>query len=285
MQNTIKNSIEISGISLHSGSSNRIILNPSPVNTGIIFIRKDVNNQDNILYASHYNAIPANLCTSIKNKLGVTINTIEHLMAALWAFDVDNISIDIYGDEIPILDGSSKNFLETLLLAGKVSQNSKKNILQIEKKIIVEGEHNSSISIEPSEIFSIDLEIDFNHPLIGRQQIKFNGDKDEFINEFSNARTFGFKDELEYLNKNNLALGANLSNVIGLTQTDVLNDEGLRYKDEFVRHKVLDMVGDLRLASSNIKGAITAIKPSHSLTNKLINNIFANNKNYSWTDH
>lgn len=283
MQNTIKTSIEVSGISLHSGSSNSIILHPSPANTGIVFIRKDLNQENNTIFASYDNAIQANLCTSLKGKSGVTINTVEHLMAALWAFDIDNISIDIYGDEIPILDGSSKNFLEILELAGRVPQNLKKNILQIEKKITVAGDNNSVISIEPSQIFSIDLQIEFNHPLIGKQRIKFNGNKNDFINEFSNARTFGFKDELEYLNRNNLALGADLTNVIGLTKTDILNDEGLRYKDEFVRHKLLDMVGDLRLASSNIKGSITAIKPSHSLTNKLITSIFASSENYSWT--
>jgi UDP-3-O-[3-hydroxymyristoyl] N-acetylglucosamine deacetylase len=279
-QRTINNITTFSGIGIHSGVESFVTLKPAAVNSGVIFVRSDLQTNNHIV-GSYTNVIKSSLCTSISNSFGVSIKTVEHFMAALWACEIDNVVVEVHGAEMPILDGSSRDFIRIITEAETIEQNYKIHTLKILAPIVVDG-GLSSIAIEPSDEFIIDLAIDFDHPLISAQKVIFDAGPQCFIDYFANARTFGFVEELEYLNSKGLALGANLTNVIALTKDHMMNEEPLRYKDEFVRHKILDIIGDLRFGSSKILGKITTTRPSHALNNDLLRSIFSKESNYAW---
>ena len=203
-------------------------------------------------------------------------------MASIWGSDIDNLFIEIDGPEVPIMDGSSKPFVFMIDCAGIKVQNVKRKILKINREVEVFNSDTGSVNyVYPSESFQIDVDIEFSSKIIGRQQISC-GDKSQFDSEIASARTFGFIDELEFLQQKGLAKGASLDNSIGLEGDKILNHDGLRYEDEFVRHKLLDAVGDFATASRNIVGHFSCKKPGHNINNELLRKVFDNPNNYTW---
>ena len=265
-QNTIKKKVTIKGIGLHSGNSVKLNFIPAPPNTGIIFKRIDLEDQPQIK-AEVANVTSTKRSTTIGIR-DVKIKTIEHLMAALRAFDIDNILIEIDSDELPALDGSAIKYVEVLRKAGLKSQDGNKDIIKIKNNLFIKSE-NTYLGIFPADKFKINYLLKYEHPKIGTEYLEYTFDKKSFIEEIMPARTFGFAEEIEELKRNGLALGGSLDNAILLKDDKVVNK--LRFKDEFVRHKVLDLVGDLYL-NGPIIGEIIAIRSGHK-DNHRINQI------------
>ncbi len=279
IQNTLNNPIEFEGITLHKGKLSRIRILPAAPNTGIIFKRVDLKT-NNLIEANFHNVSDATLCTTITNDHGASVSTIEHLMAALYGKNVDNAIIEINNDEVPILDGSSKIFVDAIEKSGlKASENPIK-IIKILKKIEIEN-GNKKISIEPSNTsMEIDFEIEFNNPVIGKQRNSINiyeGNLDDIYN----SRTFCLYEDVEKLRSMNLAKGGSLDNAIVVKDNKVLNENGLRNKKEFVNHKILDCMGDLYLSGHKIVAKIICSQGGHKLTNQLLRKVFSDNKNFS----
>ncbi len=279
IQNTLNNPIEFEGITLHKGKLSRIRVLPAAPNTGIIFKRVDLKT-NNLIEANFHNVSDATLCTTITNDHGASVSTIEHLMAALYGKNVDNAIIEINNDEVPILDGSSKIFVDAIEKSGlKASENPIK-IIKILKKIEIEN-GNKKISIEPSNTsMEIDFEIEFNNPVIGKQRNSINiyeGNLDDIYN----SRTFCLYEDVEKLRSMNLAKGGSLDNAIVVKDNKVLNENGLRNKKEFVNHKILDCMGDLYLSGHKIVAKIICSQGGHKLTNQLLRKVFSDNKNFS----
>lgn len=278
-QHTIAKPVSCYGLGIHSGQVGHLILKPAPVNHGIVFVRTDVKSVNNFIEASYQNISDSTLCTKISNK-DVYISTIEHLMAALYGHGIDNLIIELDCSEVPILDGSSRSFSFMLECAGKIKQSAKRKYLKIQKEVSVSYKDSEVYAI-PSDDFAVKIAIDFSHKLIGKQELYFNSSS-SFASEISPARTFGFIRDLEKLKEQGLAKGASLDNAIGLDHDKILNPEGLRYEDEFVRHKMLDSLGDFYAAQAPIIGFIGAKKPSHAMNNALLRAIFSNKSNYRW---
>lgn len=260
-QLTLKSEISVSGIGLHTGVEVNIKLKPAPPNTGYVFVRTDLDGFEiaaSVEFISH-----CSYATTLL-KQGVLLSTTEHLLAALRGSHVDNCFIEIDNLEVPILDGSSENFLELIEKAGIREQNAPKRFLEIKREVTLE-QGEKKISVTPCENYEISCSIDFPHPLIGRQNYQFALAENNFSREIGRARTFGFVKEIEQLRKANLALGGSLDNAIVLTDDAMLNETPLRYKDEFVRHKTLDVVGDFALLGMPLRGKITAYKGGHAL--------------------
>ncbi len=260
-QKTISKPIEISGIGLHTGASVNLKLKPAPPNTGYIFVRTDLDDFEipaSVEYISH-----CSYATTLLRK-GVVLSTCEHLLSALRGAGIDNCFIELDNIEIPILDGSSEMFLELLEKAGTVEQNAPKRFLKILKKVEFE-QNDRKMSIEPSEKYEIYCTIDFPHPFIEKQTFHFELENGSFGKEIASARTFGFTTEIEMLRNANLALGGSLDNAIVLTPDGMLNEKPLRFKDEFVRHKILDIIGDFALLGMPFLGKITAEKSGHAV--------------------
>lgn len=273
-QRTIKHTISCFGIGVHSGKPTSISLYPAPQNVGVIFVRTDIKNKNNKVHAKYDNVSKTTLGTTIQNKDGIEVATIEHLMAALWGCNIDNVIIELDGPEIPIMDGSSEPFIFMIECAGTKNQNSPRKYLKILKEVHVE-DNNSYATISPSDHFSVDMEIKFDNKTIASQKYEFSEEKKSFKHNIARARTFGFEHEGALLKKMGLAKGASLENAIVLRGEEILNDNGLRYKDEFVRHKLLDLIGDVYLAGSPLKGHIKTFKPGHTINNKLLHSILA----------
>ena len=278
-QKTLNKKVTFKGISLHAGELTTINLLPAKINQGIIFKRIDLKNSKPIP-ALWNNVKVANLCTMIKNSNGDSISTIEHLMFALYALEITNVMIEVDGPEIPILDGSSLLFIQELITSGLNEQ--KTEIPQLDIKNSVEIiEQNKFIKYEPNQnkYLEIDYTLDYNDQLIKKQR-KVVKNIQKNYKEIFNARTFCHQEDLEKIFAMGLAKGGSLDNAIVISGKKVLNQEGLRYKDEFVRHKILDCAGDLYLSGFFIKGKITCNQGGHELTNKLLRKIFSNSKNY-----
>ncbi|MDQ3181536.1 MAG: UDP-3-O-acyl-N-acetylglucosamine deacetylase [Acidobacteriota bacterium] len=260
-QTTIFKAIETGGIGLHTGVEVNLRLKPAPPNTGYIFVRTDLDNFEipaSVEYISH-----CSYATTLLRK-GVLLSTCEHLLAALRGSGVDNCFIELDNIEIPIMDGSSENFIELIEKAEIVKQDAPRRFLQIKEKVgIALGDRQ--MSIEPSDKYEINCVIDFPHPFIRKQALDFIFENGSFGREIASARTFGFTTEIEMLRKANLALGGSLENAIVLTPEGMLNENPLRFRDEFVRHKILDIIGDFALLGMPILGKITAAKSGHSV--------------------
>jgi UDP-3-O-[3-hydroxymyristoyl] N-acetylglucosamine deacetylase len=280
-QKTIANKISCTGIGLHSGKQIILSLLPARTDSGILFRKIDSNKQIIAEIPALYNFVSnTKLCTTISSEdKKHSIATIEHLMAALWGCSIDNIVIEIEGDEIPIMDGSSCHFKFMVECAGIKKQSKRKNIIEI-LKYVEAKDGESFASIEPSDRFSINMEIDFNNKAIQKQKFYFDEIESSFALDISRARTFGFLEDVEQLKKMGLGLGGNLDNVVVVDKDKVINKDGLRFKDEFVRHKVLDSIGDLYLAGAYIKGDFTGIKSGHTLNNKLLHELFKDSSAY-----
>ncbi len=271
-QKTVNSSIECSGIGLHSGERTSIKLIPAPCNSGITFKRLDLSG-DNMIKANYKNVIGTNLGTTLTNEAGAKVSTVEHLMAAIWGSGIDNLIIEIDGPEIPIMDGSSEPFVFLIECAGVSIQGEPRRVLEIMKTVRVEDD-DKFIEVEPSRDFSIDLHIDFNHKTIPSQKFDYHSTFTSFKNDICRARTFGFKHEIEQLHKMGLARGGSLNNAILVDENGIVNEGGLRYSNEFVRHKTLDFIGDIYLAGYFILGHFKASKAGHGINNKLLHHLF-----------
>ncbi len=279
-QRTVKKMVKTTGVGLHSGNKVTLAIRPAPVNTGIVFMRTDLEPAV---------AIPAKadqvretmLCTVLMNDDGVKIQTIEHLFAALAGLGIDNAIIDVDAPEIPIMDGSASPFVYLLQSAGVAQQASPKKYLRIKKPLKVEDGDKWAM-LSPHQGFKVDFRIEFDHPEIARSQqhMVMDFSTSGFIKDISRARTFGFMRDIEYLRANNLALGGSMENAVVLDEFKVLNPDGLRYDDEFLKHKILDAFGDLYVAGHAIVGEFTAFKTGHALNNKLVRALLAQQE--SW---
>ena len=278
-QNTINAPIEVKGITLHKGKIANLKILPSSPNTGITFKRVDLKN-DNIINATFQNVSDATLCTTISNSNGVSVSTIEHLMAALYGKNIDNAIIEIDTDEVPILDGSSKNFVDAIDKVGLKSSESSIKIIKVLRKVeVVDG--TKKISIEPSNTtLEIDFEIDFNNPLIGSQRNSINVYETD-LSDIYNSRTFCLFEDVEKLKKMNFAKGGSLDNAVVVKDDKVLNKDGLRNEKEFVNHKILDCIGDLYLSGHKMVAKIVCSQGGHKLTNELLRKLFRDKDNFS----
>lgn len=275
-QRTLKQSIKVTGIGLHSGKKVTLTLRPALPNTGVIYCRTDLNPP--VTFVANANAVQDTmLCTCLVNEAGIRISTVEHLNAALSGLGIDNIIIEVDAPEIPIMDGSANPFVYLLLDAGIEEQKVAKKFIRIKEKVRVE-DGDKWAEFTPYDGFKLAFTIDFEHPAIGQEVRHFQTEftTQTFIQQISRARTFGFMKDIEYLQSQGLALGGSLDNAIVLDNYRILNEDGLRYKDELVRHKMLDAIGDLYMAGHNIIGAFSAYKSGHGLNNKLLRQVLAN---------
>ena len=278
-QKTIKNSILIEGVGLHTGNQVSMKINPAEPNTGIVFKRTDLKN-NNYIIPSVFNVTDTSFCTTVANEFGAQVSTIEHLMAALFGLGVDNALIEIDSQEVPILDGSAKDFVEKIKLSGIKSSDVPIKIIKIEKKVFVK-DGNKTMSIEPNKIsLDIDFEIRYKNELIGNQRNLVNVYEAD-LSEIFNSRTFCLYEDIENLKKMNLAKGGSLENALVVKENKVLNDGGLRNNKEFVNHKILDCIGDLYLSGYKIIGKIVCSQGGHKLTNQLLREVFLNKENFT----
>ncbi len=274
-QKTLKSKINFKGVGLHSGIVANLVVKPSAPNSGITFVRVDYKGKEKIIQAHISNALPAKLCTTISNKQ-VSISTIEHLMSALSGMSIDNAIVEVDSQELPILDGSSKEFAVAIQDVGTTVQSSEKKYIKILKKIIIKDK-DKSISIEPTNKnkLEIDYEIDFHDRVIKKQSKKIDLEKNGFM-EVYDSRTFCLQKDLDNIFKMGLAKGGSLENAIVVSEDKVLNQDGLRYKDEFVRHKILDCIGDLYLAGYSLIGKVTCYQGGHDMTRKFLEALIKN---------
>ena len=278
-QKTLKNSLNFSGIGLHSGKISNICLRPSEPNTGIVFKRVDLKT-NNIIYPNFSNVSDTFLNTTISNEFGVKVSTIEHLMGALYGLGVDNVLIEIDNDEVPILDGSAKEFIEKIITIGLRKSEAPIKIIKINKKVIF-NERERFISIEPSKLsLDIDFELKYKNSVIGNQKNKINIYEDD-LNDIFNSRTFCLFEDIENIKKKGFAKGGSLDNAVVVKDDKVLNDHGLRNKLEFVNHKILDCLGDLYTSGYRIIASVTCSQGGHYLTNQLLKKVFENKDNFS----
>lgn len=283
LQHTLASSVNVKSIGLHTGCDVSLKINPAPIGHGIIFKRTDISVGQNLIPAYYNNVVDTRLCTVIANSAGVRVSTIEHLMAALYALKIDNALIEVDAHELPILDGSSIEFIKRIEKAGIVTQAAAAKYCIVKQAIRVE-DGDKYIELSPDVSFNIHCSIDFPHPVIGKMQHSYNDDTDSFKVDIAKARTFGFIKDVEMLQKSGLALGASLDNAVGLTEEGVMNPEGLRYSDEFVRHKILDCVGDLALQGCRLVCSVKAHKISHDLNNKVLRKLFSDISNFEIVD-
>ena len=278
-QKTINNPVKFTGIGLHSGQIVNISINPSEPNTGIIFKRVDLKN-NNLIFPSFANVTNTSLNTTISNDFGVRVSTIEHLMGALFGLGIDNALIEIDNEEVPILDGSAKEFIEKLIISGLKQSEVPIKIIKIKKKISFnEGER--SISIEPSKLsLDINFQLKYDNAVIGNQKNKVNVYEDD-LNDIFNSRTFCLYEDIEKIKKNGLAKGGSLDNAVVVKGSEILNKEKLRNSKEFVNHKILDCIGDLYTSGYRIVASINCSQGGHYLTNQLLKKVFQNKENFS----
>jgi len=273
-QRTLKKAISATGVGLHNGEKVTLTLRPAAVDTGVVFKRVDLP-QPNEILATPSAVHDTRMCSALEAN-GVRVATVEHIMSALAGLGVDNVYIDIDAAEIPIMDGSSGPFVFLLQEAGLLEQDAAKKFIRV-KKIVEVVEGDKWVRFEPYHGFKVDFTIDFNHPVFEQSgnNVKIDFAVDSYIKEISRARTFGFMHEVEYLRSNGLARGGSLDNAIVLDEYRVLNTDGLRYDDEFVKHKALDAIGDLYMLGHPILGAFQAYKSGHALNNKLLRALLA----------
>ena len=278
-QKTIKNKIKFEGVGLHSGKKVLMTLFPAPPNTGIIFKRSDLK-INNLIYPNVFNVSSASYCTKLSNEYGVTVSTVEHLMAALYGLGIDNLLIDLNSEELPIMDGSAKNFVDSLENSGFQISDQPIRIIKINKNVTY-SQGEKFITFEPNKIsLEIDFEIKYKQCSILNQRNKKNIYMDD-LSDMYNSRTFCLFEDVEKLKKIGLAQGGSLDNAIVLKGNEILNSEKLRNKYEFVNHKILDCLGDIYLAGYRIVGKITSSQGGHNVTNLGLRELLSNNDNFS----
>ena len=281
-QHTLSHPVTCAGVALHSGAQVRMCLRPAPVNSGIVFRRTDVAADIADIPARFDHVGDCTLSTSIQNAHGTRIITIEHLMAALSGAGIDNLVVELDGPEVPAMDGSSAPFLFLIEAAGLVAQDAPRRAIRILEAIrVTDGDR--AVELVPGDGFGIEFEIDFASGAIARQAGAFDLRGQGFKAELSRARTFGMRQEIDWMRSKGLALGGSLDNAVVVDGDVVMNDGGLRYPDEFVRHKALDAVGDLYLAGAPIIGTFRGSKSGHALNNRLLRTLFATPGAFAWT--
>ncbi len=273
-QRTLKSAINCSGTGLHSGAKAAITLQPAQPDTGIVFRRTDIAGAGALIPARYDRVVDTRLCTMLGNDAGITVATVEHVVAALAGFSVDNCVIDVHGPEVPIMDGSSEPFSFLIDCAGVVEQDAAKKAIEILKPVTV-GDREKCAMLAPASTCSVSVEIDFENQVVARQKYFFDFSTDDFHKDISRARTFGFEKDVQQLRAMGLARGGSLDNAIVVGHDRVLNKDGLRYSDEFVRHKLLDSIGDLYLAGGLVLGHFHGFRAGHALNNQLLRTLFA----------
>ncbi|MCL6268964.1 UDP-3-O-acyl-N-acetylglucosamine deacetylase [Sansalvadorimonas sp. 2012CJ34-2] len=273
-QRTLKNIIRATGVGLHSGEKVYMTLKPAPVDTGIVFCRTDLDPVVEIP-ARAMNVGQTTLSTSLE-KDGVRVDTVEHLLSAMAGLGIDNAYVEVTAHEVPIMDGSAGPFVFLLQSAGIEEQSAAKRFIRIKKKVAVE-DGDITATFVPFDGFKVSFTIDFDHPVFRglTQQSSIDFSSTSFVKEVSRARTFGFMRDIEFLRSQNLALGGSVDNAIVVDEYRILNEDGLRYEDEFVKHKMLDAIGDLYLLGSSLIGEFIGHKSGHSLNNKLLRALIA----------
>jgi len=279
LQKTIKDPVQLEGVGLHNGIKVNICLKPAKINYGIKFKRTDVEDSRSIIDANYKNVNSPILCTKIKNSHGISVSTIEHLMAAFYGEGIDNVLVEVDAPEIPIMDGSSFDFVEAIRSVGFEEQNSPKKFIKVLKKIEVK-EGSKYISIEPlKEDLIIDFEIVYSNPLIRSRRRKFKLSNCDLTSIY-NSRTFCLYEDIDQIRSMGLAKGGSLENAIVVKDNKILNDDGLRHRHEFVEHKILDCMGDLMLSGYRIFGHIKTSQGGHQLTSLLLNKLFSDQTNW-----
>jgi UDP-3-O-[3-hydroxymyristoyl] N-acetylglucosamine deacetylase len=284
-QRTIKSNVSATGVGLHKGEKVQITLRPAPANTGIVFKRVDLNPVVTIK-ATPEAVGETTLCTCLVNEQGVQISTVEHLLSAVAGLGIDNLIIEVDSPEIPIMDGSALPFVYLLQSVGIETNNAAKRFLRIKKPVRVE-EGDKWAELLPYEGFRVDFSIEFSHPVIAKtgQNVVLDLSSCSFIKEISRARTFGFMKDIEFLRSHNLALGGSLENAIVLDEYRMLNQDELRYDNEFVKHKILDAIGDLYMGGVSILGELKAFKSGHALNNLLLREVFKRQDCWEWVTY
>lgn len=280
-QKTLKSPIGCTGIGLHSGAKVTMTLHPAPADHGIVFRRTDLAGGGQLIPADWRHVVETRFCTALAVGDGPRISTVEHLMAALAGSEIDNALVDVSGPEVPVMDGSAAPFVFLIECAGVVEQPAARRALQIRRRVAIDdGERSGSLT--PGNGWTINVEIDFESPLIRRQELFFPVHEGSFKRDISRARTFALDSQIGQLKAAGLARGGSLDNAVVISGHRVLNGDGLRYDDEFVRHKILDCLGDLYLAGGPIMGHFRGLRSGHTLNNQLLHKLFTTPDAYRW---
>ena len=280
-QSTVLSTVRCNGIGLHSGESVAMAICPAEPGTGITIRRTDIANGGSLIPLNWRHIVDSNLATTVGNSYGITVSTVEHLMAALAGCRIDNAIVEVDGPELPIMDGSAGPFVAMIEQAGTLVQDAPRRMIRVDRRIVV-GDDEKSLSLTPAQNFSLSFEIDFDSSNISRQKLAIHIDNDAFKSDIAGARTFGFAHEVDRLRSVGLALGGSLDNAIVIDGDHVLNEEGLRFQDEFVRHKILDCIGDLYLAGAPIIGHVHGARSGHGLNHALLQALFENEDAWSY---
>lgn len=280
-QTTLQGPAVFAGVGVHTGAHTRVSVRPAPADAGIVFVRMDVTDRDNRIAAVGESVCKTQLGTVIGNSSDVTVSTVEHLMAALAMLGIDNAVVEVDGPEMPIMDGSSLPFVQVLDRAGRRQQDAPRRYIEILDTIeVVDGDKRASLS--PAPAFEVAFEIAFGSTAIGRQRVDLRMDEQTFRRELADCRTFGFLHEVEALRAMGLARGGSMENVVVIEGDRILNPEGLRRPDEFVRHKILDAIGDLSLLGAPILGRFEGIRAGHGVNNALVRELLARPAAWRW---
>lgn len=283
MQSSLISAVAFEGVGLHSGAPARLVVNPAPVDHGIVFVRSDLPAAQGRIPARWDAVVSSKLCTLLANAQGATVSTVEHVMAAVAGCGIHNALIEIDGPEVPILDGSAVPFVRGFLAAGVMRQSAPVRALKILRAVeVCEGE--AVARLEPADAMEMRFAIDFADAAIGRQEKALNLSNGTFVRELSDSRTFCRQADVDFMRANGLALGGTLHNAVVVQGEQVLSPGGLRHRDEPVRHKMLDALGDLALAGGPVLGRYTGIKAGHALTNRLLRQVFATPGAWAWVD-
>jgi len=281
-QHTLRDSFTCVSRGLHTGFKIVMRVTPGDVNTGIVFVRRDIEPRRSEIQASWQNVTDTRLSTTITNKRGIRVSTVEHLMAALYACGVDNARILVDGPEVPIMDGSAAPFVSLINQVGTVKQDAERNAIIIKQSVSV-SKGDKFAGFIPSPIPWMELEIDFDVSPIGKQKFSAPIYRDAFEHELASARTFGFKEQVKTLHKLGLAQGGSLQNAVIIENDEIINQEGLRFENEFVRHKMVDSIGDMALIGARIIGQFSGVRNGHQLNNDLIQKLMANEQTWQYT--
>ena len=283
MQHTLKDIVKISDIGLHSGKIVNITIHPAKSDHGIVFKRVDVTDKDNVIPATWNNVVDTRLCTVIGNDNGVTVATIEHLMAAFRGCGIDNAAVEIDAGEVPIMDGSSTQFITLFDEVGVQAQNQPRRAIRVLKEVSY-TENGSTVTLSPSQVPVYGGGIEYDHPTIGSQRFEIKLVNGNFKHDLADCRTFCLLQDVEMMQANGLALGGSLENAIVVDDNGVMNEEGLRCHDEFIRHKLLDAVGDLSLCGGLFLGRYEGLRAGHAMNNKALRALFADDSAWEIVD-
>lgn len=282
LQRTLAQEVIATGVGLHSGERVRLVLKPAPEDHGIVFCRTDLNEPNSVKVEPNL-INDTRLSSTIVTEEGLRIGTIEHIMSSFAGMGIDNIIVELNASEIPIMDGSSLPFIYLLETAGIKTQKKPKKFIRILKEVTL-VQKEKQVRLSPYDGFKVTLNIDFDHPVINRGGKTFTIDfsRASYLDEIARARTFGFMQEIEFMRSHNLGLGGNLNNAIVIDEGDVLNPDGLRFQDEFVRHKILDAIGDLYVIGHPIIGAFEGVRSGHAINNLLLRQLLSDPTNFEY---